>query len=331
MEEALRKFKMKSDMLLSIVIPCYNSARFITATLDMLVEQELQDCEIIVVNDGSTDSTAEFVERYTHTYPNITLINKCNEGVSVARNTGITAANGKYIYFLDSDDTLTPETLSFFRATIERYQHTDMFAFGYESHKGRKVLKKYIYKKYNKKDFSAQEIQKAFLTKKICTHICSSLYRKEFLINNELYFTPGVRIGEDIEFILKALSAVSGVHYESRCCFIYQIRNDSTMQGYRTYSNERFDYFISRNQLLTRLFYESLPTESSFFILNLYLSHLVSFLRSDCNDKNVSEKFINYSYLVNTKSVFSVKVFILQFLVKIIGVKQVLKIFNKIK
>ena len=122
-------------MLLSIIIPCYNSARFITATLDMLVEQGLQDCEIIVVNDGSTDSTAELVERYTHTYPNITLINKCNEGVSVARNTGINVANGEYIYFLDSDDTLSPGTLTFFKETIVANLDTEMFAFGYKSYR----------------------------------------------------------------------------------------------------------------------------------------------------------------------------------------------------
>ena len=293
MEEALRKFKMKSDMLLSIIIPCYNSARFITATLDMLIEQGLQDCEIIVVNDGSTDSTAELVERYTHTYPNITLINKCNEGVSVARNTGITAANGQYIYFLDSDDTLTPETLSFFRATIERYQHTDMFAFGYESHKGGKILKKYIYKKYNKKDFSAQEIQKAFLSKQICIHICSSIYKKSFLVGNKLHFTPGIHIGEDIEFILKSISAVSTIHYEARGCFIYQIRNDSAMQGYRTYSLLQYRSFeIIRNVCLSKKFQEeSIKKFSNFFMLNAYLSNFFSYIKSDCGEKEISDKF----------------------------------------
>ena len=294
MEEALRKFKMKPDMLLSIIIPCYNSARFITATLDMLIEQGLQDCEIIVVNDGSTDSTAELVERYTHTYPNITLINKCNEGVSVARNTGITAANGQYIYFLDSDDTLTPETLSFFRATIERYQHTDMFAFGYESHRGGRILKKFIYKKYNKKDFSAQEIQKAFLSKQICIHICSSIYRKEFLINNELYFTPGVRIGEDIEFILKALSAVSGVHYESRCCFIYQIRNDSVMQGYKTYSMLQYHSFGIRRDIIFDSFYRQnfIKNCSNFWIENQLLSNLVYYLKSKVKYKEITSLLV---------------------------------------
>ena len=329
MEEALRKFKMKSDMLLSIIIPCYNSARFITATLDMLIEQGLQDCEIIVVNDGSTDSTVELVEGYTHTYPNITLINKCNEGVSVARNTGITAANGQYIYFLDSDDTLTSETLSFFKTTIKQYQNTDMFAFGYESHKGGKILKKYIYKKYNKKDFSAQEIQKAFLSKQICIHICSSLYRKEFLINSKLYFTPGVRIGEDIEFILKALSAVSGVHYESRCCFIYQIRNDSAMQGYKSYSETQFNSFLLNYKVVNEIRYQNIQYECDFFLLNSYLSNLVYYLLSDFSDQNVSKKFIDFSSILKNKVKSNIKILLMVFLIRFFNLKNIFFFFRK--
>lgn len=322
---------MENNILLSIIIPCYNSDRFIAKTLDMLINQGLQSCEVIVINDGSTDRTAEIVSGYTRNYSNIHLISKCNEGVSVARNTGINVANGEYIHFLDSDDTLSPGTLTFFKEMIGSNPDTEMFAFGYKSYRDGKILKKYIYKKYDKKNFSAEEIQKAFLTKQICILICSSIYKKSFLIKNRLCFTPGIRIGEDIEFILKALAVTSTVHYEVRCCFIYQIRNDSTMEGYRTYRRERFEYFLLRNRLIENLFYKRLPAESSFFILNVYLAHLVDFLKSDCNDEWVSKRFIEYSYLLDADRVFTFRVYILKFLVKIIGIKKVLQIFHKTK
>lgn len=316
-------------MLLSIIIPCYNSDRFIAKTLDMLINQDLQNCEVIVVNDGSTDKTAEIVSEYTRKYSNIHLINKCNEGVSVARNTGITAANGQYIYFLDSDDTLTPETLSFFRATIERYQHTDMFAFGYESHRGGRILKKYIYKKYNKKDFSAQEIQKAFLSKQICINICSSLYKKSFLIGNKLHFTPGIHIGEDIEFILKALSVVSGVHYEARCCFIYQIRNDSAMQGYKKYSQAQFNSFLLNCKVINEIRYPQIKDECDFFLLNSYLSNLVYYLLSDFTDKEVSEKFISFSYILKNKTGKNKKILLLVLVIRLFKLKNIFLLFKK--
>ena len=117
-------------MLLSIIIPCYNSAQFIAATLDMLVEQGLQDCEIIVVNDGSIDSTAKLVKRYTHTYPNITLINKSNEGVSVARLTGMKKAKGEYVGFVDGDDIVEQDMFEFLMNNAKKY-NADISHCGY--------------------------------------------------------------------------------------------------------------------------------------------------------------------------------------------------------
>ena len=329
MEEALREFNMNSNMLLSIIIPCYNSARFITATLDMLVEQGLQDCEIIVVNDGSTDKTAEIVSEYTRNYSNIHLINKCNEGVSVARNTGINVANGEYIYFLDSDDTLSPGTLTFFKETIGANLDTEMFAFGYKSYRDGKLLKKYIYKKFDKRNHSAEEIQKAFLTKQICINICSSIYKKSFLVGNKLHFTPGIHIGEDIEFILKSLSVVSTIHYEARCCFIYQIRNDSAMQGYKKYSQTQFNSFLLNCKVINEIRYPQIKEECDFFLLNSYLSNLVYYLLSDFKDNEVSEKFISFSYILKNKTGKNKKILLLVLVIRLFKLKNIFLLFKK--
>lgn len=87
--------------LLSVIIPMYNCAPVIVRCLDSI---DYQDCEIIVVNDGSKDNGAEIVEKYAATHPNVRLINKSNGGVSSARNLGIQEAVGKYISFIDADD-----------------------------------------------------------------------------------------------------------------------------------------------------------------------------------------------------------------------------------
>lgn len=95
----------------SIIIPMFNRERFITRTLDSCLNQEFENCEIIVVDDGSTDGSADAVKKYSD--PRISLIcHKVNRGVGPARNTGIDQAHGDWVICLDSDDELLPGALS---------------------------------------------------------------------------------------------------------------------------------------------------------------------------------------------------------------------------
>ena len=104
----------------TVVIPAYNAAQYITQTLECLTAQTLSDFEAIVVDDGSTDDTAEIAARYAVGDPRFRLVQKENGGVSSARNVGIGEANGRYILFLDSDDVLTSGSLEAFADALER-------------------------------------------------------------------------------------------------------------------------------------------------------------------------------------------------------------------
>lgn len=104
--------------LLSVIIPMYNCAPVIVRCLDSI---DYQDCEIIVVNDGSIDNSVEVVERYALTHSNVHLINKCNGGVSSARNLGIELAKGKYISFIDADDYIVGDGLEKIINIAEEY------------------------------------------------------------------------------------------------------------------------------------------------------------------------------------------------------------------
>lgn len=91
--------------LLTVIIPAYNAADYIRGCLDSIIVQDcFNDSQIIVVDDGSKDSTAKIVQGYTHRFPNIELHSQPNSGVSVARNRGLDLARGEYISFVDSDD-----------------------------------------------------------------------------------------------------------------------------------------------------------------------------------------------------------------------------------
>lgn len=98
-------------MKVSVIIPVYNAEKYLVECLDSIVHQTLSDIEIICVNDGSADNSLSILEFYSQKDSRIKIINQKNSGPGVARNTGINSAKGEYIFFVDSDDTIFPETL----------------------------------------------------------------------------------------------------------------------------------------------------------------------------------------------------------------------------
>lgn len=316
-------------MLLSIIIPCFNSARFISHTLDMLISQDLYDCEVIVINDGSTDDTSKIVHSYIEKNSKIKLVDKNNEGVSVARNLGITLSTGKYIYFLDSDDSLTIGTLNYFRDILSEHSDCQMFMFGYETSTNGQVQKKFLYPKYDNMTITGSILQQIFLTKKICCHICSSIYDSNLLRSLNLTFTPGLKIGEDVEFILKYIKKINKVFYTKRLCFVYQIRNDSTMQGYKSYSLAQYNSFEIIKNIMEDEDYQKddIRKYANFFIKYNYITNLFRYYNSSINKNEITEKFIKDSiYLKNkTPSNVSIKLRILSFIARFIPVKFLLK------
>lgn len=95
---------MSDKPAVSVVIPVYNTEKYLERCLNSLVNQSLKDCEIICINDGSTDKSLEILEEYKVKYPQIVIINQQNKGPSAARNCGIEIAKGEYIGFVDADD-----------------------------------------------------------------------------------------------------------------------------------------------------------------------------------------------------------------------------------
>lgn len=95
----------------SFIVPVYNTEKFLKKCLDSLVNQTYKDFEIIVVNDGSTDKSSNIISKYQKKYKNVIVIDKENEGLSMARNRGVQKSSGKYIIFVDSDDYVSNKLL----------------------------------------------------------------------------------------------------------------------------------------------------------------------------------------------------------------------------
>lgn len=118
-----------SKILLSIIIPVYNVDLYLDQCLESILKQDLDDCEIIIVNDGSTDHSIEIIEKYKDRYSCSTLvISQDNSGLSAARNTGVQHCKGDYIYFVDSDDYLADEAIATIKEIIANDHNTsDLF------------------------------------------------------------------------------------------------------------------------------------------------------------------------------------------------------------
>ena len=101
------------NILLSLIIPVYKVEAFIYQCLNSIFSQitENNSIELIIVNDGSPDNSMSIVEELTKDKPHITIVNQQNQGLSVARNTGLSHAKGEYVWFIDSDDWLLPNAI----------------------------------------------------------------------------------------------------------------------------------------------------------------------------------------------------------------------------
>ena len=108
----------------TIIIPVYNTEQYLGECIDSVLRQTLNDIEIVIVDDGSTDSSGKIADEYAVAYHNLTVIHQENQSQGGARNTGLYVAQGKYIQYLDSDDVLFPETLEnlFYKAEQKEVQ-----------------------------------------------------------------------------------------------------------------------------------------------------------------------------------------------------------------
>ena len=111
---------MSNRVALSVIVPVFNAETFLPEALDSLMKVRMDvPYEIIAVDDGSSDSTLGILEAYQEKCPNVRVITQKNGGVSRARNTGLEAAEGKYITFADADDAVEPD---FYRKAIEELE-----------------------------------------------------------------------------------------------------------------------------------------------------------------------------------------------------------------
>ena len=219
----------------SVIMPAYNSEVYIRESIDSVLAQTFADFELIVVDDGSTDTTAAIVESYTDS--RIRLIRQPNRGVSVARNTGLEASQGQFITFLDSDDLYYPDFLKTLHRLIQSNQTEMSFSNYSESDRAEDMQKTDVNKIrcFIKDKLSGTRI----LTSDsqidgLPVHINSVMISKKLIEQYHLRFIPGVRMYEDGNFLFKAFLAAKKIYGTCVCLEHYRRHPGSasfTLQG----------------------------------------------------------------------------------------------------
>ena len=175
--------------LFSIIIPVYNVERYLKQCIDSVLMQDAENYEIVLINDGSSDTSLEICLEYIKTNPNITLIHKINTGVSDSRNKGINLARGKYLIFLDSDDYWEGTTILSDLEKIYNEYHPDVI-FNYMTSVSKNLITYHtldFHKKYG--DFH-QDFKELYEKEVYVGFPVSKVIKNELIIENALYFHP---------------------------------------------------------------------------------------------------------------------------------------------
>lgn len=231
---------MKFDApLVSIVIPVFNTEQYLEVCLESVINQTYSNIEIIVINDGSTDSSANICQSYAENDSRITFIDKDNEGVSITRNIGIDLACGEWIYFLDSDDFLD---LTTFEKIVSKSNtsNADIIHFGNRTLKYGNILDEYSYVN----DHFYTKI-KLFLNENVSNAVPVSLtfIRHEVVRSNKIYFNDQMKHYEDILFVYFLYCHTSKILVLKDIFYNQVIREDSA-------SRKEFSIKVLKDRLL---------------------------------------------------------------------------------
>jgi len=180
--------------LISVIIPAYNYAHLLPRALDSVLAQWADDIELLVINDGSTDNTADVLADYAQRYPQVQVISQANAGAAAARNHGIRLAHGRYALLLDADDELLPEALASLRQTLQANPDAGLVLGAQLSvtADGRERLRLPTPASGSPR----QLIRRYLLEKKISISHCCTLFRRDLLLQRP--YPEQLRTGEDI-------------------------------------------------------------------------------------------------------------------------------------
>lgn len=252
-----------SDIKVSVVIPVYNTEKYIGKCLESIISQSLQEIEIICVNDGSTDGSMDILEAFSRKYQKIKVFNQKNTGASFSRNRGLRAAKGKYIYFMDCDDMLLPGALERLYGLAESNE-LDMLLFNVMvKYENDGLKKKYHFDEYftKVKEYDGVKSGQVMFCEmwenaEYDDCVWSRFVRKSFLEDNEITFYEETYYSDSIYSLTCHIKA-KRTYYIAEKYYVYRIREQSMMTS-KTSVYHLYSLVIVYSEILKMLYTEKL-------------------------------------------------------------------------
>ena len=288
----------------SIIIPVYNKKKYLYCVLESIRQQEFNDFECILVDDGSTDGSQNICDVFSKKDSRFITVHMSNSGVSNARNTGLKRARGKYITFIDADDSIDINYLKKLADDIENtgadFVITGMKKYWEDTNKV-EYLKTPINGLYTFKEILPQfaEIQ---LKTGIFGFCCGKIFKKE--IANNIFFDASISLAEDFDFYLKIYPKVKKVYFDAECFYGYlQESSNNSVK-----SDNQIDYLT---QLKINLRYrEFLKYMNSYSnnnqnIIDSRVNDYIYFVILYSNRKNIKNNVTELYKLINNDDIIT--------------------------
>lgn len=225
----------------SVIVPIYNVETYLKRCINSIINQTYRNLEIILVNDGSSDKSAEICDEFQQKDRRIKVIHKENGGLVSARKAGIQIASGVYVTHLDSDDWIEPDMYEELVCLIVQ-NDADIITSGlYRDYQNGSIK---VFDNLPEGIYDVKRLEKEILPELIYTgtffktginiHICNKLFRRELALDNQLKINDYVKTGEDAAFIYPCVIDAKKIIITHKCFYHYCIRPDSMMgTGYR--------------------------------------------------------------------------------------------------
>lgn len=269
----------KEKPFFSVVIPLYNKQSYVKETIESALAQTFEDFEIVVVNDGSTDESAEVVSAIKD--DRIRLIHQDNAGVSVARNRGIKEANAKYVAFLDADDLWLPGFLQTIYKLIQKCPDAGLYATSYMKEDSQGNSKPINIQGLPSKDYIGI-IPNYFMSVVQGDNLVwtsATCIPKAIFVGNDIWFPAGEKYGED-RYVWARVALQFEVAYNTKACAIY--RTQAENNTYAAISQLREPRLFLLN---LRNFHAEKNNPIRKFWFNKYIqSHLVTVIKRNINN-----------------------------------------------
>lgn len=246
----------------SIIVAVYNIEQYIQECVQSICNIKRKDIEIILVDDGSTDSSGFICDELAKKDQRIKVIHQLNKGLPGARNSGLKIATGKWITFVDGDDYLSNEFEK--DILVHLNDREELIFFGYKEFTNNRNLENVRFASEKTKILSEAEIgqlrlaimnndvekqKEYYISTIIYTSTWGKLYRRSFIIKNKLYFEPDVSWGEDVVFTFKVLKYANRIKTIETVGYCYRIQTQSMTQKYDKNAIDKYLKFMNAIQV----------------------------------------------------------------------------------